>query len=78
MKTLIFILVVLIMSINSVLSQNKISIAVIDLESSGLAKSEAGILSDRLRTELFKSDKFIVLERDKMNEVLQEQGFQLS
>ncbi len=78
MKTLIFILVVLIMSINSVLSQNKISIAVIDLKSSGLAKSEAGILSDRLRTELCKSDKFIVLERDKMNEVLQEQGFQLS
>ena len=59
-------------------SQNKSSIAVLELEAGGISAYEAQVLSNRLRTELFKTDRFTVLERDKMDEILIEQGFQLS
>ena len=56
----------------------KIPIAVIDLDASGVSSSEAKTLTDRLSTELFSIGTFDVMERDKMAEILQEQGFQLS
>lgn len=59
-------------------AQTKASIAVLELEPIGISNNEAEVLSDRLRTELFKTNNFIVLERDKMDEILIEQGFQLS
>jgi len=59
------------------LSQNtKMNIAVIDLDPTGIPKNEAQFLSDRLRTELFETGVFQVVEREKMNAVLEEQGFQ--
>jgi TolB-like protein len=69
-------LIVLLCSISY--SQTKSSIAVLELEAGGISAYEAQVLSNRLRTELFKTEKFTVLERDKMDEILIEQGFQLS
>ncbi len=69
-------LIVLLYSISY--SQDKAFIAVLELEAGGISAYEAQVLSSRLRTELFKTDKFTVLERDKMDEILIEQGFQLS
>jgi len=60
------------------IAQEKMSIAVLELDAVGLSKQEAQVLTDRLRTELFKTNQFKVLERDKMTEILDEQGFQLS
>ena len=62
-----------------VLAQNsKINIAVLDLDATNIKDEDARFLSDRLRIELFDAGIFNVLERDKMNVILQEQGFQLS
>lgn len=61
-----------------VYSQDKISIAVLELDAKGVSNSDASIITDRLRVELFNSNKYSVLERDKMDDVLNEQGFQLS
>ncbi|MCK4753716.1 MAG: hypothetical protein KAS58_00700 [Calditrichia bacterium] len=59
------------------LAQNsKMNIAVIDLDPTGISNNEAEFLSDRLRTELFETGKFQVVEREKMNAILHEQGFQ--
>lgn len=59
------------------LAQNtKMNIAVIDLDPTGIPKNEAQFLSDRLRTELFETGVFQVVEREKMNAILNEQGFQ--
>ena len=59
------------------LQQNQITIAVLTFEAkSGVSKGEASTLSDRLRSMLVARNIFIVLERGKMNEVLEEQGFQ--
>ena len=57
----------------------KINIAVINLKSSsGVAAGEAELISDRLRGELFNTGKVNVMERDQMQEILKEQGFQQS
>ena len=56
--------------------ESKMNIAVIDLDPTGISNNEAQFLSDRLRTELFETGKFQVVEREKMNTILKEQGFQ--
>ena len=59
-------------------NSNKKSIAVLDLDAYGVPPSDALALSNRLTTELFKTAYFNVVEREKTEEILDEQGFQLS
>jgi curli biogenesis system outer membrane secretion channel CsgG len=55
----------------------KISVAITDINiSSGLSPQEAVILSDKLINSFVISDKFNVIERNKRDEILKEQGFQ--
>jgi hypothetical protein len=61
-----------------VFGQSRIAVAVLEHDAAGVTQAEAEIISDRLRTELFKTEKFTVLERDKMNDILSEMGFQQS
>lgn len=57
----------------------KMNVAVITLKNgSGVTEGEVEILSDRLRAELFNTGKVNVMERDQMQEILKEQGFQAS
>lgn len=57
----------------------KTNVAVINLKSSsGVSAGEADLISDRLRGELFNTGKVNVMERDQMQEILKEQGFQQS
>jgi TolB-like protein len=53
-------------------------IAVLDLQGEGVSKSAAKTLTDRLRSKLVNTGVFHVLERDQMDEILGEQGFQQS
>jgi len=58
---------------------HKKNIAVIDLGSRGsLTKEESGTLTDRLRSMLVRTNAFNVVDRGKMQDILKEQGFQLS
>jgi TolB-like protein len=52
------------------------NIAVSDLVGQGVDQSSVSIISDRLRTELFNTGAFKVLERQAMQDILKEQGFQ--
>ncbi|MCP4581215.1 MAG: SUMF1/EgtB/PvdO family nonheme iron enzyme [candidate division Zixibacteria bacterium] len=54
------------------------TIAVLELEAKGVTIIEASALSDRLRAELFKTGKFRVVEREEMDKILTEQGFQMT
>ena len=57
----------------------KKNIAVIDLDTrGGLSKSEVGTLTDRLRSMLVRTNAFNVVDRGLMEEVLAEQGFQMT
>lgn len=59
-------------------AQAKKTLAVLELNAEGISDSEVRIISDRIRALLFDSGNFSVIEREKMNSVLQEQGFQQS
>lgn len=56
----------------------KIAVAVLKLDPNGITDSEARALSDRLRIEIFNAGVYEVMEREKMNRILDEMQFQLS
>jgi len=58
--------------------QSETTIAVLDLEALGIDQSETNVLSNRLRTLLVNLDGYKVVERSRMEEILNEQGFQQS
>jgi len=58
------------------LVQKKYNIAVLHLYGNNVSEGDLGGLSNRLRTELFKTGKFNVIERSRVEEILKEQGFQ--
>jgi len=59
------------------LKQEKLpSTAVMDFEGRNVSKPDAAALADRFRFELLKTNKFIVMEREQMYMILQEQAFQ--
>jgi TolB-like protein len=60
-------------------STQKVTTALINLKAgNGVNDGESEIISDRLRSELFKTGKVTIMERDQMQEILKEQGFQQS
>lgn len=56
----------------------KIAVAVLKLDANGVTDSEARALSDRLRIEIFNAGVYEVMEREKMNRILDEMEFQLN
>ena len=54
------------------------TIAVFDFDNINISKSDAQILTDRLRTEIVQLKTFKVVERSKINDLLKEQKFQMS
>lgn len=75
-------ILMLLLSVGKNYAQNpskKINIAVIDLASrGGLSPSEVGSLTDRLRSMLVRTNAFNVVDRGAMEDILKEQGFQMS
>ena len=57
-------------------SQDRLAVAVMDLEGRGLSAMEAATLTDRLRSEMVNIGVFQVVERGQMEMLLEEQGFQ--
>jgi TolB-like protein len=58
--------------------RDKEPIAVMDLKAEEVSQTVANILSNKLRTELFNSGKYNVLNREDMKAILGEQEFQMS
>lgn len=58
------------------LDKKRDPIAVLEITGNGIGKGEAKGLTDRLRAELFNTSKFDVMEREQVDEILKEQGFQ--
>lgn len=53
------------------------ALAVLDFQAKGgVSNDEASIISDRIRTQIFRSGRFQVMERANMLSILKEQGFQ--
>ncbi len=60
------------------LAAGKFTVAVLDFEGRGISQLEAATLTDRLSSELANTDAIILVERNQMSEILDEQGFQQS
>ena len=76
-KIIIFLLLIFVSNLFSG-SEDKMRIAILDLQPIEVSESISKIVSDLLRTELFKTKLFTIIERSQMNEILKEQEFQLS
>ena len=57
---------------------NKVAIAVSNFKTSNLSENELSALIDRLGLELFDTGRFKVIERESIDLLLREQGFQQS
>jgi curli biogenesis system outer membrane secretion channel CsgG len=53
-------------------------LAVLKLEANGITDAEAQGFANRLRTEFFNTNKFTVMEQERMVNILDEQGFKKS
>ena len=71
---LLYLVIPLILTAND----QKQAIAILDLEGKGVSQTDANSITDRIRHELFQTGEFRVLEREVMEEILSEQGFQLA
>ncbi len=58
--------------------QEQLTIGVIDLEANGVGESEAKAITERFRTYLGRTGVFQVIERNRMEEIMVEMGFQAS
>jgi len=54
----------------------KTTLAVLDFEGRNISQGEALTLTDRFRNEIIKTNKYTIVERTEMEEILKEQGFQ--
>jgi len=70
------IIVIILLSFSSLFAQTQI--AVIDFEGLGVATNDAKALTNRLMIEMHRTNKFIVLEREMLDKIIEEQKFQLS
>lgn len=59
-----------------IFSQYAKRIAVWDLESSNISYDKIVTLSNRLRSEMVKTNKFTIIDRSELNKILKEQGIQ--
>ncbi|MDO9549072.1 MAG: PEGA domain-containing protein, partial [Candidatus Marinimicrobia bacterium] len=62
----------------SIFAQDAKTMAILDFEGLGIKPEEVKALTNRLRTKLVQSGAYDVTERGKMQEILDEQGFQMS
>ena len=61
-----------------IFAQTKPTAAVLDFEGSGITNQEAQVLTQRLGSELVNTGALIMVERNQMSEIMEEQGFQQS
>jgi TolB-like protein len=55
--------------------ENKVTLAVLDFEPRGISSLESQTLTDRFSTEINKTGKAILVDRNSMSEIMQEQGY---
>ena len=64
--------------LNAQVTEGKQTVAVLEFEGRGISQLESKTLTDRLMSEMVNTDAVIMVERNQMDEILNEQGFQQS
>ena len=68
----------LVFQLSAQTSEGKQTVALLEFEGRGISQLEAKTLTDRLMSEMVNTDAVIMVERNQMEEILNEQGFQQS
>jgi TolB-like protein len=76
--TVFIILCFLLFFSSSVYSAEKIAVAVLDFDAKNISQESAEAVTDLLRTELFNTGRFKVVERQRIKRILEEIQFQSS
>jgi TolB-like protein len=74
----VFLSLLLILPLAQGFSKDKITVAVLDFEAKNISKESAEAVTDLLRTELFNTGRFKVVEREKIRRIIDEHSFQSS
>ena len=77
-KKIILILLFIIFSSPNLYPENKLNIAVAEFEGRNVSAMDATVVSDLLRTGLVNTEKFNVVDRANMQQILAEQKFQIT
>ena len=78
LSALFIALAALTFQVNAQATQGKQTVALLEFEGRGISQLEAKTLTDRLMSEMVNTDAVIMVERNQMEEILNEQGFQQS
>ena len=78
LSALFIALAALTFQVNAQTTQGKQTVALLEFEGRGISQLEAKTLTDRLMSEMVNTDAVIMVERNQMEEILNEQGFQQS
>ncbi len=78
LRRLVFFLLIVAAFTVMLRAQDRIPLVVLDFEGYGISQPESVTLTNRLRNELFRFEKFQVVERGLMERILAEQNFQMS
>jgi len=65
-------------NVSAQVAEGKTTVAVLEFEGRGINQMEAATLTDRMMSELVNTNAIIMVERNQMDEILNEQGFQQS
>tara|TARA_B100001758_G_scaffold99627_1_gene85158 strand:+ start:2676 stop:3365 length:690 start_codon:yes stop_codon:yes gene_type:complete len=65
-------------NVSAQVAEGKQTVALLEFEGRGISQLEAKTLTDRLMSEMVNTDAVIMVERNQMDEILNEQGFQQS
>lgn len=74
---IVFFMVILVVPLYAK-DQERIRVAIMDFSSEDVSKSEARKISDLIRTEMINTGQYVVIERNEMSKILNEQGFQMT
>ena len=78
LTTSLLTLVLFTFDVSAQVAEGKQTVALLEFEGRGISQLEAKTLTDRLMSEMVNTDAVIMVERNQMDEILNEQGFQQS
>ena len=78
LTTSLLMLVLFTFNVSAQVAEGKQTVALLEFEGRGISQLEAKTLTDRLMSEMVNTDAVIMVERNQMDEILNEQGFQQS
>ena len=78
LTTSLLALVLFTFNVSAQVAEGKQTVALLEFEGRGISQLEAKTLTDRLMSEMVNTDAVIMVERNQMDEILNEQGFQQS